>query len=160
LFVRKPQRNKEIDVRKYLIVLMSLALIPATLHAGEDPIAKRQDTMEETRDALKPLGAMVKGERAFDAAVVESSFKTWKHTAMTVGDLFPVGSETGGDTEAKSTIWSDREGFDAALANFGEAVDTAIAADPKSVEELKPVLGGVTKACKGCHDDYRVEDDD
>ena len=146
-------------MKKTLMLLLAAMMAPQVLMAGEDPIELRDEIMEETREALKPLGAMAKGEKEFDAEIVKASFKTWKYTAETFGDLFPKGTETGGGTEAKSTIWSDRAGFDRALADFNEAVEAAIAAAPASVEELKPVLGAVTKTCKGCHDGYRVKDD-
>jgi cytochrome c556 len=146
-------------VKKCRIVLLSALLLPAFAIAGDDPIKEREELMEQTRDAMKPLGAMAKGEQAFDAAVVQASLETFTHAANQFGSLFPEGSETGGGTEAKSTIWTDRAGFNQALADFGQAVDAAKEANPQSVEELKPVLGSIGKTCKGCHDGYRVEDD-
>ena len=146
-------------MRKHLIVLLSAVFVSAWAVAGDDPIEQREEIMEQTREAMKPLGAMAKGERAFDAAVVQSSLETFHHTANVFGTLFPEGSETGGGTEAKSTIWTDRAGFNQALADFSQAVDEAMEASPQSVEELKSVLGSIGRTCKGCHDGYRVEDD-
>jgi cytochrome c556 len=80
-------------------------------------------------------------------------------TAEAGPDLFPEGSEQGGDTEARETIWTDRDGFNQAFDNFAEAVATAQAADIQSLDALKPQLDGVLKTCKGCHDNYRVEKD-
>jgi len=121
---------------------------------------ERHELMESAKDAAKPVGEMLKGERAFDAAVVEESFGTWEHVAATTGDLFPPGSETGYDTKAKSTVWTDRAGFDQALQEFSTAVSMAIEAAPQDVEALKTATGPVFKACKGCHDGYRVEKED
>jgi len=137
---------------------VSLCLIPAALPAdSHDPIAKRQDIMEQVRDAVKPLSAMNKGEMAFDAAAVSASLDTFAMAAEKFGGLFPPGSDSGGNTEAKSTIWTDRAGFDAKLAEFGEAVEAAQAASPQSLDEFKPVFFSVVKNCKGCHDGYRVD---
>ena len=147
-----------VSMHKTLWLFLAL-LAPVFAQAGDDPIEQREEVMEATRDAIKPLGAMVKGEKAFDAATVQASLETFRHTADTFGGLFPEGSETGGGTEAKSTIWSDRAGFNNALADFGQAVDMAMEANPQSVEELKPVLGSISKACKACHDGYRVDKD-
>lgn len=146
-------------MRKLVVFALTVLLTPIAGLAGDDPIAQREELMEDTRDAVKPMGAMVKGEAEFDAATVQTSLETLLKTADQFGALFPEGSESGGKTEAKSTIWTDRAGFNQALADFGQAVDAAIEANPQSVEALKPVFGDITKACKACHDDYRVKDE-
>ena len=135
-------------------------MFPVSLVWGSDsPQEQRHELMESNKDAAKPVGGMLKGEREFDAAVVMESFRTWADTAAVFGDLFPAGSESGYDTEARATIWTDREGFDEQLETWAQAVNTAIEANPKNLEELKPVAGPIFKACKGCHEDYRVEDE-
>ena len=88
-----------------------------------------------------------------------AALKTWQKTAAEAGDLFPEGSESGHDTEAKSTIWSDRAGFDKAMGKFSTSVDAAIAANPESLDALKAAAGPIFNNCKGCHDGYRVEKD-
>ena len=146
--------------RKSLVfVTLGLLLIALAAQAGSSPQEERHELMEDVRDAAKPVGKMLKGEMEFDAATAMASFKTWSHAAEVFGDMFPEGSESGYGTEAKSTIWSDREGFNAALAAYADAVDAAIAANPQSLEELKPAAGPVFKQCKACHEDYRVEDE-
>ena len=141
------------------IIFFSIFVTTAAV-AGSDPIKARHHLMEETRDAAKVIGGMVKGEKPFDAEAAMSALKVWKKTAVEAGDLFPEGSETGQDTEAKSTIWTDRAGFDEKLAEFNTKVDEAIAAKPDSVDALKAVAGPVFQSCKGCHDGYRVEKED
>jgi cytochrome c556 len=140
-----------------VVSLLLIAAWPAL--AGDSPQEQRHELMEHVGDAAKPIGEMLKQERAFDAGVAMASFQTWAEAAAAFGDLFPAGSETGYDTEAKATIWSDRAGFDAALAGFAEAVDAAIAAQPQDLESLNAAAGPVFKKCKGCHEDYRVEDE-
>lgn len=145
--------------RIFVSTILSSVFIASVAFAGSDPIEKRQHLMEETRDAAKVIGGMLKGKAEFDAEAAMAALKTWKNTATEAGDLFPEGSETGHDTEAKSTIWSDRAGFDEKMADFNTAVDAAIAAKPDSLEALKPVAGPIFNTCKGCHDGYRVEKD-
>ena len=144
-------------MRALMTTVVSLTFSALALAGSDDPIQQRHDLMEDTRDALKPMVKMVRGEMEFDAAVVEQGLQTMQHTAKTAGGLFPPGSETGGDTEAKSTIWTDRAGFEKALDDYAVAVEAAIEAAPQSAEELQSVLGGITKTCKDCHDGYRVE---
>lgn len=148
-------------IRVSLIVSILTLMLPLSpVWAGDTPQEERHDLMEGVKDAAKPVGGMLKGEQEFDAAVVMESFNTWSHAAGVFGDLFPAGSDTGYDTRAKETIWTDREGFNQKLADFDQAVDAAIAANPQSLEQLKPAAGAVFKACKACHENYRVEDED
>jgi cytochrome c556 len=128
--------------------------------AGSDPIKSRQHLMEETRDAAKVIGGMLKKQKPFDAEAAMESFKVWQNTAMKAGDLFPEGSDKGHETEARMTIWTDREGFDAKMGDFRTRVDAAIAASPDSLEALNAAAGPVFKACKACHEEYRVEKED
>lgn len=141
-----------------LLVAISLAFTTPLL-AGDDPIHERHELMEGVGDAAKPIGQMLKGEREFDAAVVMASFETFDQASAQFGELFPPGSETGQDTEAAPAIWEDRAGFEEALAAWADAVDAAIAANPQTLDETKPVAGEIFNTCKGCHDDYRIEDE-
>jgi cytochrome c556 len=131
---------------------------PETL-ADNDPRVVRHELMEDVGDAAKVVGAMLKGEREFDAAAAAGSLATFGDVAAKFGGLFPAGTETGGDTEAAPAIWEDRAGFDAALKDWADATAAAVAAAPATLEDAKPVLGAVFKTCKGCHDTYRIEDE-
>lgn len=142
-----------------VFALALLLFIPQT-QASESVQEQRHELMESAKDAAKPIGGMLKGEVEFDAAVVMESLGTWEHVAATAGDLFPEGSDTGYDTKAKSTVWTDRAGFDQKLNDFSVAVSNAVIAAPQNVEELKEAVGPVFQSCKGCHEDYRVEDED
>ena len=141
-----------------LLVAISLAFTTPLL-AGDDPIHERHELMEGVGDAAKPIGQMLKGEREFDAAVVMASFETFDEASAQFGELFPPGSETGEGTEAAPAIWEDRAGLEEALAAWADAVDAAIAANPQTLDDTKPVAGEIFKACKGCHDNYRIEDE-
>lgn len=134
------------------IALTSIAV------AGDDPRHERHELMEGVGEAAKPVGKMFKNKLDFDAEVVMKSLQTWHDASMKLGDLFPVGSETGMDTEAAPAIWEDRAGFEKALANWREAVEAARAAEPMTLEAAKLTVGPVFQACKDCHDSYRIED--
>lgn len=146
--------------RFFVCSILSICFFSSAALAGSDPIEKRQQLMEDTRDAAKVIGGMLKQERPFDAGAAMDSFKVWKETAEKAGDLFPEGSDTGHDTEAKATIWTDRDGFNQKMEEFATRVDAAIAASPDSLEALNAAAGPVFKACKGCHEGYRVEKED
>ena len=139
------------------VLMMSALFVAGAAVAETDPILARQELMENTRDAAKVIGGMLKEQTPFDAAAAMAAFNTWKKTATEAGDLFPEGSDSGHDTEAKANIWTDRADFDAKLADFGTQVDAAIAANPDSLEALKAAAGPVFNSCKACHEKYRLE---
>jgi cytochrome c556 len=134
-----------------LLAIASIAL------ASDDPREQRHELMEGVRDAAKVVGAMLRGEREYDAAAAMESLQVFKAGASEFGDMFPEGSQAG--SEAAPSIWEDRAGFDQALQNWRDATDNAIAAAPATLEDAKPVLGPIFKTCKGCHDEYRIEDE-
>ena len=138
------------------VVLAVMLSMPCAWAAGTVQ-EERHELMEGAKDAAKSIGGMLKGELDFDAATAMENFQAWAEVAAQAGDLFPEGSETGYDTEAKATIWSDRAGFNQRLDDFSMAVNSGIEASPQSLEELKAAAGPVFKTCKSCHEGYRVE---
>ena len=145
--------------RKKALTVCLFLLVPAMpAIAGDSPQEARHEMMEDVGGGAKNIGRMLKGEAEFDAAVANDSLQVWADAAKTFGDLFPEGSESGYDTEAKSTIWSDRAGFDQQLALFAESADAAVAANPQDLDALKAAAGPVFKSCKSCHESYSVDD--
>lgn len=137
---------------------IAATMVFASLAVAGTPQHERHELMESVGDAAKVVGGMLKGETEYDNAAAMESLGTWASVAGKFGEHFPVGSETGEDTEAAPAIWEDREGFDAALAEWSDAVDAAIAANPATLEEAKPVIGAAFSKCKSCHDTYRIKD--
>ena len=142
-----------------VIVSLCFLFVLSAANAVDSPIEKRHELMEDVGEAAKPIGLMMRGDREYDWEVVLTSLKTFDSVSHEFGDLFPEGSETGGNTEAAPAIWTDREGFDEALAMWREATGEAIAAEPQTLDDARPSLGGVFKTCKNCHDGYRIEDE-
>jgi cytochrome c556 len=118
----------------------------------------RHEMMEDVGSAAKTIGAMLKGEAAFDAPVANAALEVWAEAAWDFGKLFPEGSDTGFDTEAAPAIWTDRAGFDEQLRQFSAATEAAVEAGPQDLEALKAATGPVFKVCKSCHETYRIED--
>ena len=146
-----------------LVAVLVMATLTASTFAGDDPAHERHELMEDVGKAAKPIGKMFKGESEFDAEQLMASLQTFQDAGMIFGDLFPAGSEPPEDSEwgtekvAALAIWEDREGFDAALADWVSAVDAAIAANPQTLDDAQAAVGPVFKTCKGCHDNYRIE---
>ena len=146
-------------LRSTLFLTALIAFVPVVSALAEEaPQEVRHELMEGVGGAAKSIGKMMKGEAPFDAEIANESLRTWADAAAKIGDLFPEGSESGYDTEARATIWTDRAGFDEQVALFAEKANAAVAANPQSLDELKPAAGGVFKTCKSCHESYRVDD--
>jgi cytochrome c556 len=142
------------------ILLAVVLTITTTLTAvAGDPIETRHELMEDAKKGAKTIGGMLKGEKEFDAEEVMQGLVYWQTAANEFGDLFPQGSEQGGETRALPAVWSERERFNSILTTFGETVEEAIAANPQSLDELKAVAGPIFDTCKSCHEDYRAEED-
>ena len=127
--------------------------------AADSPQHKRHELMEGVGKAAKVIGAMFRGEAEYDEAAVQESLLTFQDAAGKFGKLFPAGSETGDGTEAAPAIWEDRAGFDAALQDWADATAAAIDAAPATLEDAKAAFGPVFQTCKGCHDNYRLDED-
>ena len=143
-------------LKKSLFVLFA-ATAACTGVADEGPQHERHELMEEVGKAAKPMGAMLKGEAEYDWATAEQSLQTFQKVSGKFGELVPEGSNTG-DTEAAPAIWEAREGFNQALQEWADATAAALEAAPATLDEAKPVLGGVFGTCKNCHDTYRIDD--
>jgi cytochrome c556 len=159
-FNNNQEESKGMVCPKFRVSVIAAALAYASLAiASDDPRHVRHELMENVGKAAKPIGKMLKGERDFDVNTLMSSLKTFDDASGQLGDLFPPDSKTGEDTQAAPAIWEDRAGFEEALATWQKAVGDAIAAEPATLEAAKPVAGAVFKACKGCHETYRLEEE-
>lgn len=125
--------------------------------AADDPAVLRQQMMGSVGAATGMSAAMVKGEAPFDARVAHLALRVMNASANGFGALFPEGSETGAETEAKPEIWSDRAGFDAAVAKFRDDTAATLATPPADLDAFKAAFGQVTQNCGSCHEKYRVK---
>ena len=146
---------------KFHTLITAAALLAATqlAMASESPQEQRHELMEDVREHAKTISRMLEGENPFDAGAAMAAMQAWSEAAQVFGGMFPEGSESGYDTRATAAVWSDREGFDAALGAWSEAIDAAIAVNPQDLESLQAAAGPVFKKCKACHEDYRLEED-
>ena len=152
--------TKDLTMRKFILgaslaVITALGAVSVTAEA-HDPVAARIAMMKANGAAAGTIGKMLQGETSFDAAVALESITAMRDVAAGFGDLFPAGSETGPNTTANATIWTDRAGFDAALAKYQADTQAGVDAAPQSVEELGAVFGTIASNCRACHQTYRV----
>jgi cytochrome c556 len=140
----------------FTVLFVTLISFATLAMAEDDPVKERHEMMEDMGDAAKVVGGTLKGDIDFDAVAIMDSFDTMHFVGTHVGGLFPEGSYVGGEKRAKETVWTDRGGFDAQLAEFNAAVETAILAAPQDLDALKKVGPEIFNSCKACHEDYRI----
>ena len=142
------------------MILLGAALVAATTGtaiSAEDPIAVRKAMMKNVGAATGVGGAMMKGEMEFNAVAAELVLRTMNTAALGLGEHFPAGSESGGQSTASPKIWVDRAGFDAAVANFAADTASGIAAKPANLDAFKAAFGAAAANCGSCHKAYRIK---
>jgi cytochrome c556 len=137
-----------------VLAVAALAIGVTAVVAQGDPIAARKALMKGNNDNARNLVQMIRGEQPFAEAKVRAAFAQFSETAQKLPALFPDNSKTGENTRATPKIWETRADFDAKIAAFAKA--TADHRDKvKNLEELKIALPAMSKACDGCHEQYR-----
>ena len=122
----------------------------------DSAIPARQDLMKMNGAAAKAAFNMAKGTTAFVAADAAEAMKIIKNSMIEFPNLFPVGSEDGGDTRALPKIWEDMDGFKAAAAKLAADAGAAEDAAANGLDAFKAALGAVGADCGSCHETYRA----
>jgi cytochrome c556 len=136
----------------------------------EDIIKLRQALMNSNEAATKVIVSMLRQQIPYDAAVVAAALTTVSHDNAVFPNFFPVGTETGAETEALPAVWTD-------MAEFQE-LSTRMAADAQAAATLASEAGAavgergspeqtaflaafktVADNCTACHEKFRVEKD-
>ena len=145
-----------------LVVGLSLALsASAAKDPNEKAIKSRKAVMTLQSWYAGPLFQMAKGEMDYDAETASANAAALNVMATIKGDMmWPPGTDNGayeGKTRALPEIWSTYPD----VAKKGEALSEAAAAlaavAGDGLDALRSQIGPVGKACKGCHDDFRAE---
>ena len=151
------------------IVLGLTACISGIAYAQMKPetaIRARQSIMRVMVLNFGPIAQMAQGKVAFNKEVfTANALRLESVWAMNVARFFPAGSDKpvegskiAGFTRAEPAIWSQPDKFKMAQETLTQALDK-LAAAAKSGDEsaMKAAGGGVGKACKSCHDDFRAK---
>lgn len=145
-------------MNKLVTVLAATAILGGSAAIAQEyknQIKARQGIMWVQAINLGTLGAMAKGEMAYDAEAATAAAESLRATSLIhIGTLFPEGS--GADTRAKDEIWSDMDGFQAEWEKFGAAAEKAAAEAGNGQDALGPLMGALGGACGSCHDTYRA----
>ncbi|MBU1313070.1 MAG: cytochrome c [Alphaproteobacteria bacterium] len=125
--------------------------------AQEEPQVVRQDLMKGIGQSMGALGAIAKGEKPYDAAVVQTSLETISTNAKAFPDQFPEGSETGMESDAAPAIWENMADFEAKAEKLATEADTLLAAVPADQAGVGAALKTLGGTCGDCHQTYRLK---
>lgn len=107
---------------------------------------------------LAPLGAMAKGEIAYDAATASAAAQNLAALAnMDQSAYWVAGSDTSVEgSRAKPEIFSDPDGYMTKIAALGTASTALAAVAGDGLDAMKAAFGPVGAACGDCHETYRA----
>ena len=141
-------------------------VVVGTLLLGISAVVAQQDALKHAQTFMKgngknagALAAMVKGEKPYDQATVDTALAQFADTAKNLPTLFPEsvkGLKAEGDYSTSPKIWEDKAGFSEHIASFGKTV-TEAKTQIKDLDSLKTTLPVIGKQCGGCHETFRVK---
>jgi cytochrome c556 len=140
-----------------VVVVGALLLGVGAVVAQHDAVKEAQAQMKGNGKNAGALAAMVKGEKPYDQATVNTALAQFADTAKKLPTLFPdsmKGMQPEGDYQISSKVWEDKAGFAEHAASFGKAVSDAKIKDLDTLKATLPVIG---KQCGGCHETFRIK---
>ncbi|MHA7970238.1 c-type cytochrome [Rhizobium sp. CAU 1783] len=137
--------------------VLASALSMTVAIAADEPQVVRQEMMKKVGGAMGAIGAIVKGEKPFDAEVVKASLTTMAEVGKDFPNHFPAGSEVGLDTEASPKIWEAMDDFKAKSADLVKAAEGQLAQLPTDQASTGATMKAVGATCGACHETYRLK---
>jgi cytochrome c556 len=152
--------QKPVRVAVAAVFALSVAGGAALAHSGASGIVKdRMELMKGIAEQMKQIGAMMKGEAAFDAATVRLAADTVAAHADDMPELFPEGS-TDAPSEALPSIWQDWDAFSGLAAELEENAGllSEATAGATGVDDIRAHFASMGRTCSACHEDFRKAD--
>lgn len=125
--------------------------------AGKAVLARHQN-FKQLGGAFKAIVDEIK-KGAPDRAVIAANAQKMNTLASQEASWFPKGSgpDSGVKTDAKPEVWSDSQGFAAAVQRLQtETGRLQLAATSGDMDALRTQVQATGGACKNCHDKFRV----
>jgi len=142
------------------LLLAASFLAFASITAQADPIADREALMKTNGKIMGELAPIAKGEKPFDAAVVQAALTALNENVqkLDVVALFPKGS-TSDKSTASPKIWENWDAFQGTADKFKADVAAAAAAPPADLAALQAAMGTIGNNCGTCHQNFRIKKD-
>jgi cytochrome c556 len=123
---------------------------------GDDSIKARQACMKANAASMGVFVPMVKGEKPYDAVLVQTTLATMETACGGWNDFWPADSKTSSALKSRSNdaVWADSKGLEDAVATYKVAFSALKATkDEAGLKAAFPVLG---KSCGSCHEKFRA----
>lgn len=147
-------------MKRMLVVAGALLLSAGAGIAQQDVANQTQATMKATGKALGAvLSPMVKGEKPYDQAAVDTALAQLEDTAKKLPTMFPEsikGVKIEGDYSSSPKIWEDKAGFAAKIESYAKVV-TEAKGKIRDLDSLKANMPAIGKECSGCHETFRLK---
>lgn len=147
---------------KTLVIVGTVALSAGAAMA-ESPfdgaIGARKAVMQLRGFNIGQLGAMAKGDMAYDAAAAQAAADNLVAMAnINMMAMWPVGSDNGAvtGTNALPAAWADGNDIMAKATALSEAAVAMQAAAGVDLASLQGAMGALGGACGGCHKEFRA----
>jgi cytochrome c556 len=150
-------KNKIVTAAFALVLGAGFSLNAAAQAKPDQLVKERQSAMTLIGWYFGPIGAMMRGDRPFDAAVVARNADFLETLSKMPAEGFQPSTKDE-KTRARPEVWSDKPKFDKALENLqAELAKFKQVAHGGDQGAIKAQFGAVGKACANCHDDFRVK---
>ena len=148
--------------KKHLaLAACALALAGSVLAQAkpEEEIRYRQSVMNVVGRAFGPMIAMAQDKIPYNKDVVAKNSQILETLVSLPWSAFAAGTDKGAPTKADMKVWSESAKFkDASEKMQQAAAKVSQAAKGGEEKAVKAALGDLGKACKACHDDFRLKD--
>lgn len=144
---------------------LGVAVIATPLLAQDairNAITARQSLMNLFAFNIGQLGAMAKGEMAYDAETASiAAGNLALLSSIKAGPMFPPGSDnaTTDKTRALPALWQNLPDVGVKLGAVNQAATAMEAAAGNGLPALQAAIGPLGKACGACHKAYRAPED-
>ena len=141
-------------MKKALLAVASVGLLGMPLASqsvsfgkSEDAIKYRQSNFSVMATHFSDIGAMVKGDKAFDAKAAQANADVVVMLSGLPWAAFGPGTEGG---KAKPAVWKEMDKVRSGAQDLARAA-TASA----QLDNVKRAFAATQRTCKSCHDSYK-----
>lgn len=153
-------------MRKSITLVLAVAIsfagawLPASADVSAEDAAKYRQFVMRALSGHNGAVSLIARAKAGDPAGLGKHTQALVDLAAEIGPAFEAGGGAAvEDSEALPAIWEQPDEFAAAVERFAAAVaDLDAAAESGDLASVDAAHRDVGEACKGCHEDFRLDD--